>query len=209
MLRLYLADISNLDTEQDISLFSEYRKEKIEKIKTPLKRRQSIGAELLLMYALKQAMPDADFPLSIKCGENGKPEFENLPLHFSLSHSGNYAACALWDKDIGLDIEFKAEYNEKIAQRYFLQHEQDWLKGAENKNSVFAKIWTAKESALKIMGTGLSKGLLSVAVGEDTVITQPEGNRFSVRWYEMDGLCVALGAEVFPEHIYFEKLELN
>ena len=209
MLRLYLADISNLDTEQDISLFSEYRKEKIEKIKIPLKRRQSIGAELLLMYALKQAMPDADFPLSIKCGENGKPEFENLPLYFSLSHSGNYAACALWDKDIGLDIEFKAEYNEKIAERFFLKHEKECLKCAENQNSVFAKIWTAKESALKLMGTGLSKGLLSVGIYDDFAALEPEGLSLTLKWYETDGLCVALCSEVFPDQIHFEKIELT
>ena len=208
MLRLYLADISNLNTEQDMSLFSEYRIHKTERIKSAQKRKQSIGAELLLMHAVKQAMPNVCLPFSIICGEKGKPEFDDIPLYFSLSHSGNYAACALSDMAIGLDIEFRPEYNKKIAQRYFLQHEQDWLKGAENKNSVFAKIWTAKESALKIMGTGLSKGLLSVAVCEDSVITQPEGNRYNVRWYEMDGLCVALCAESIPESIHIEKLEL-
>ena len=209
MLRLYLADISNLNTEQDMSLFSEYRIHKTERIKSAQKRKQSIGAELLLMQAVKQTMPNVCLPFSIICGEKGKPEFDDIPLYFSLSHSGNYAACALSDMAIGLDIEFRPEYNKKIAQRYFLQHEQDWLKGAENKNSVFAKIWTAKESALKIMGTGLSKGLLSVGIYDDFAVLEPEGLSLTLEWYETDGLCVALCGEVFPDQIHFEKIELT
>lgn len=209
MLNLYLADISNLDIEQDMSLFSDYRKHKIERIKLPLKRKQSIGAELLLMHALKEVMPDISFPLAIKCEDIGKPVFEKLPLYFSLSHSENYAACVISDKAVGLDIEFDQQNNEKIAERFFLKHEKDWLKSAADKNGVFSKIWTAKESALKLLGTGLSKGLSSIAVYDDCVLVEPEVKRINVRWFESENLCFALCGESLPEKIHFEKIKLN
>ena len=209
MLKVYLADISNLDIEQDMSLFSDYRKHKIERINNPLKRKQSVGAELLLMHAVKEAVPDFSFPFSIKCGEKGKPEFSDLPLFFSLSHSGIYSACVVSDNAVGLDIEFEQQNNEKIAERFFLKHEKERISLAADKSSAFSKIWTAKESALKLLGTGLSKRLSSVGVFDDYVLSEPEGMRINVRWFESGKLCLALCAKALPERIHIEKIKLS
>ncbi len=92
--------------------------------------------------------------------EKGKPYFPQLPdVHFSVSHSGKYFACAFADVQIGLDIQEcknrpdEAERCIRIAKRFFHPDEIDSLE--KSPVSAFYKIWTAKESYVKMTGQGI------------------------------------------------------
>ena len=92
--------------------------------------------------------------------EKGKPYFTNLPVQFSVSHTGNVWACLMTagTDPVGLDIQQVREYNfGRIAAKYYTESEQQHIsdKGAEG----FFGIWTRKEAFAKYTGQGIGRYL--------------------------------------------------
>ena len=85
--------------------------------------------------------------------EWGKPMLKDTPLHFSLSHSGYFAICAVSDTPVGVDIE-RPRNMDKIARLFPEARTRDDL----------LRLWTAKEAYLKLLGRGLTVPLDSVSV---------------------------------------------
>ena len=105
-------------------------------------------------YAAEEDVP-LPKKLSIARGEHGKPYFENAPwLHFSVSHSGGLWVCALCRCEVGIDIEqHSARDYLSLAERFFHPDETEYTErgGVE----AFYSVWTAKESYVKLLGTGI------------------------------------------------------
>lgn len=170
MLRLYYANVSALDADATGCELSEYRRVKLAKQKNPAARKQSLGAELLLRYAQHDAAPERPWPPTITVGENGKPAWDVEGLCFNLSHSGDFAACAIADQAFGLDVQERCAYREGLARRFFSEAERREIEGAEDRDQAFGRIWALKESWIKALGTGLSTPLPSFSVvGENRV----------------------------------------
>lgn len=85
----------------------------------------------------------------------GKPYIKGGGVHFSLSHSGGYWVCAIASVPVGLDLQEnrRCPY-EKLANRFFHPQEREYvsLYGKEG----FYQVWTAKESYVKYLGTGIN-----------------------------------------------------
>ena len=96
---------------------------------------------------------------TIARGRGGKPYFSSIPnLHFSLSHSGDYCACAYYIQPIGLDLQIHAECRrEAIARRCFHPDEYAYLQSGGFKD--FFRVWATKESYVKYTGAGIAGGL--------------------------------------------------
>lgn len=93
---------------------------------------------------------------SFKTDENQKPYLENFPdVYFNLSHSGDFVACAVFDGEVGIDIQKLSEYKEKTAKRICSKNELSEIEQSENKDLKFTEIWTKKEAYLKYLGTGI------------------------------------------------------
>lgn len=91
--------------------------------------------------------------------EYGKPYLLNFPnLHFNISHSGEYVACAVFDKPVGVDIQKIGEYNSDVAKRVCSEKELIQIENSLDKASKFTKLWTQKEAVLKMHGTGIASG---------------------------------------------------
>lgn len=163
MLEFYFADVSGLDPDREYPL-SPYRREKLKRQKNVLARKQGLGAELLLIKALESAAPGITPPLDISCGKDGKPELVDSGISFNLSHSGNFAACALSDSPIGLDIQTERDCDRRLAEKYFTAPERRFIEESDNKAYAFTKLWCMKESAVKYLGTGLKTPLSSFSV---------------------------------------------
>ena len=134
MLRVYYANLGGLELRPALFPLSDYRLERLEKLKTERSIRQSLGAELLLIRAICQLDTQAELPLEIAAGENGKPFFPGKDLYFSLSHSDDLALCALSDRELGADVQRQRPYNVKLARRFFTGPEQAYLQDAEYKD---------------------------------------------------------------------------
>lgn len=163
MLCVYYADTSKLPLDKNYEL-SQYRREKLERAKNIGNKRESLGAELLLIHALKMHVPFLKLPADIICSEKGKPYLPGRELFFSLSHSGGYAACAVSNFEIGLDIQKNEKCREKLIKRYYSADEAEYVIGSPDKNTAFTKIWCMKESFVKATGKGLASGLAEFSV---------------------------------------------
>ena len=178
MLRVYLLHTDELkDLAINEELFSAQRREKIERIKHEDDRQLSRAVELLLIYGLKQIDPDIPLPLPIKEEESGNLILETGSLYFNLSHSKEYAACAISDKPVGIDVECvktrDVQHMEKIL------HPQEasilgFVTNPEEKKKFFYECWVTKESYLKNLGLGLSIRPAEFAVNEDRLEAEPD-----------------------------------
>ena len=86
---------------------------------------------------------------TIKIGEYGKPYLASGELFFNLSHCEDMVACAVSDKEIGVDIQ-KVCYRPRVLRRVCLNEEIDGIKTAED----FTRMWVLKESYAKCDGRG-------------------------------------------------------
>ena len=96
--------------------------------------------------------------------DKGKPYFREIPVRFSVSHTGDLWVCLISDGSdpVGVDIQMIRETRqEKVADRYFTADEKEYLQchGTDG----FFRIWTRKEAYAKYTGIGLTKELAEIS----------------------------------------------
>jgi len=178
MVKIYLASINELKEESNflkkLDLVDENRIKKIETCKNQVDKVRSLGAGLLLRFALEQ---EGIHRFEVQTSPLGKPFLEEkIGLHFSLSHSGEYVLCGISDSNVGVDIQMikeKIKYR-KIAQRFFTESEVEYI-GKDNRSDYsiqrFTDIWAIKESYLKYCGQGLRRSLdtFEIVIAEEFI----------------------------------------
>ncbi len=111
----------------------------------------------------------------------GKPYFQELPLYFSLSHSGDAVFLAMSRREVGADIQAvtKADWK-SLANRFYGKQDLEWMEGCggptvsgedgcpENLDAQerFYRLWTKKEAYGKLTGEGVSRYLDREVPGE-------------------------------------------
>jgi 4'-phosphopantetheinyl transferase len=103
--------------------------------------------------------------IQLSYGAHGKPrlaETHQPSLNFNLSHSGDFALCALTNNhSIGIDIEKirigNPDYYLRLATRFFSRKEFEAIDAASERDRTlfFFSCWTRKEAYLKRHGLGL------------------------------------------------------
>lgn len=127
-------------------------------------RRSSAAASLLLQKGLKKYGID-EKTARYEFNRYGKPFLTDYPdLHFSLSHSGEYAAAALGYGELGCDIQQIGILNTRLLRRFFSESEAEYVLSCNNPDHEFFRLWAIKESFLKAIGTGLYTPLTSFEV---------------------------------------------
>ncbi len=141
----------------NVDLLSESDRERAEKFRSePARAAFATGrAGLRRAAAFYSGIDPRDLVISQE--PDGKPFFENLDIHFNLSHSGGEIVAAFSEAPVGIDIESPGRTRDflGIARRFFHPHEAALIFG----ESDFLRLWTAKEAMLKLAGTGLAGGL--------------------------------------------------
>lgn len=130
----------------------EERKIKADKYRFKEDRYRCIGAGALL-YKMLQDTGIGDYTMAK--GKDDKPYLINSEdVHFNISHSNDYAICALDCMPVGIDIEQRKDANIKVAKRFFTKKEYEWI--IDNDSDIrFNRIWTLKESYVKYKGVGI------------------------------------------------------
>ena len=156
---IYLYDIfENYSDEQylkHLNALPAWRREKALQYKKLDDRKRSVLAFVLLQHALREEYGINEVPEFVY-NEFGKPSFQNLPINFSLSHCKDAVACAVFDHNIGIDVETIVPYNPDVARRVCTAAELEMLEQSANKDVDFIKLWTVKEAISKYEGMGLS-----------------------------------------------------
>ena len=156
MVHLYAADTGNLpDPKEDPSLLDELgtkRKCSIRKYLKAEDRKLCLGAGLLLNRILPRYGAS---PAGIRVRADGKPEVEGL--FFNLSHSGRIVICATAEREVGCDVEQIVKAPEGVTERFFHPGESAYVNArmGEERDHRFFRIWTMKESYIKMTGEGM------------------------------------------------------
>ena len=117
------------------------RREKAERIRSVRGRAASLAAGLLLRHGLFLCGLGED---QIRTGPEGKPFLAGNPAFVSLSHSGDYAACAIAPVPVGVDIQRIQTPPRHLAR----------LTGLEEPE-LFFESWVQWEARAKRTGTGI------------------------------------------------------
>ena len=154
MVELYAADISALADPKEHAEYleglSENRIEKILKQKTQKGRVQSLGAGLLLKNVLERYGVSEH---QIWTDEKGKHHAPGIC--FNLSHTEGLAICVIGREDVGCDVEYQKKAPASVAKHFFTESENSYLKEQEDYDREFFRIWTMRESYMKMTGDGL------------------------------------------------------
>ena len=192
MIYVCWADVSRLDDRASGHVVSDYRREKLCTLQRPEDRRRALGAELLLLHALGRCCPELPLPPRIECEEGGKPFLRDAGIHFNLSHSGDFAACALSEEDVGLDLQIPISAQERLLRRVLTAQEREYLEYSKDRDAAFTELWCRKESFIKATGRGLAAGLDSfcAAPGREELLY---GNRrFAIRYVRFPAFHLAV-----------------
>lgn len=186
MIHTYIANIKNLpDPKTDsgyLLLLDEERQKRVLRFLREESRKQSLGAGILLQKALKKhGMENSKITFS----EKGKPKTDGI--FFNLSHSGEFVVCSIGDKDVGCDIEKAEKERFSVAQRFFTKNENEYLDSfeGEEKKREFFRLWTLKESYMKLTGEGFSLKLSDFEISFDNgIFVMRENEKCNVHFKE-------------------------
>lgn len=160
------------------------------------------GARELLARAVREVWGLSPMPEMVR-EERGKPRFSAHPdCHFNLSHSGEFALCALDDAPVGADIQIiRRDLRESVPKRVCSPEELDWLRGQADCWAAFAQLWSLKEARVKLTGEGLGALLSGIAVPlpkDGAGLYRLDGIWFRV--YDVPGCgCAVCGENPPPE----------
>ena len=133
------------------------RREKALRFMQHMDRCRSLGASLLLLHALREAGVSDRTLITDSCG---KPALaRNQGVCFNLSHSGNYALCAVSGDSVGADVQVKTDLKRidpLFLKRCFRMEEVDWIMAQPDRTHAFFTLWARKESYLKARGCGFT-----------------------------------------------------
>ena len=155
-------------------------------------RAASIAAGLLIQYAYEKNLSEEDSEcvrvvsldevldsiqkvrdIRYRIGREGKPYFEGEgEPYFNISHAGGYAAIAISDREVGIDIQNRRNTKTvQMADRFFSKEEKAAVR-ADKSGELFFRLWTRKEALGKCTGEGvrpyLDVNILNLGVGKAT-----------------------------------------
>ncbi len=150
-----LSEFSPREYEAVRRLLPAERLRQIDRIATLDDRRRSVLGEVLARQMLEAhtGIPAQD--IIITYGPTGKPYTSGAC--FSISHSGNFAACAVDGRPVGIDLETTRPLDLRLApacctpaERAHLAALPLWKRGYQ-----LLSLWVLKEAAIKCLGEDL------------------------------------------------------
>ena len=138
---------------------------RVQRMRRKEDRQRTICAHLLAKMTVSQScqipLPELSFTRDAK----GKYHTGREDVHFNVSHAGDYVACAVSSRPVGIDIE-------QHVPRDFLLFETLWSEEEKRRYPLleaeaFYALWTAKESYGKYKGFGLHPSLAQATIRPD------------------------------------------
>ncbi len=150
-MRCMIADAGGADYGLATSALSEERARLASSFLFEKDRRLSAVAGLFMGWI------STTYGTEIEVDSNGKPRAAGDEVHFNVSHSGRYVACAVAEVPVGIDIEAEGE-NLDLLAAVTMPDERDVFSSTpeREREALFCRMWTAKESYMKAVGLGMS-----------------------------------------------------
>ncbi len=161
--------INDFDLQEALCSVTPQRREQALRYKNELDQRLSVAAYRLLCRALAAEYGITEQPL-LAWHEGGKPYLPHHPkLHFSISHCREAVACAVSGTPVGVDVERVRPFKESLARYVLNEEELQQVMQSPAPDMAFAKLWTVKESLLKLTGEGIRSDLKTVLQSHQAV----------------------------------------
>ena len=150
MLDIYTAKIPS-DVVMEV-VYPKERQDLIESTKNPTVRRARYCVWRLFEYALKNSLGFEIKNIDVYRSESGK--WLSDDFYFSLSHTDGIVAVAISDFPVGIDVEKVREVDvDAFSKRVLTENERNALSLMASPCDNIIKLWTAKESIYKMLGT--------------------------------------------------------
>ncbi len=155
----------------DISLLSSDEVSRYQSFKRDAVRNRFLSYHSALRIILSSYLSVQPDKIRFQFNEFGKPSLLSQRLKFNLSHSEDWAVCAVsTGQELGIDCEYNRNLNDlmTVAHEVFSSDELDKLRQFDRskQHHYFYNLWTIKEAILKGMGTGLSYAAKAISVNQ-------------------------------------------
>lgn len=212
MVKVYYTYINMARAEETIA---QMNKELPDNILKQAARYQQVSDQLRCMlgkWLLKQALSREEGQTEgmleqIRLDQYKRPYLEGS-IDFNISHSGNYAVCALSQESrLGIDIEEIKAIN--LEDFKLSLSEKDWetIKNSDEMEQTFFKIWTRKEAVTKANGKGLGIPFDQIDIYGPQVSC--EGKSWNTHYLDMDRQYIACLACEGEKSIQVEEIKLS
>ena len=177
-MKIYSVNITDID-ENLFGIWydrmSSEKKDSVVKMQSEHKRKLRIAADMLCRKGISEFCGVPENEITIRLTSLGKPYAAGLPVNFSISHSGDYAVCAVSGNEIGIDIEKIRAVHPRAYEKFCTEKEARYIDSEENG---FFKIWTLKEAYFKCIGTGITDFQSVDAFSNDFKKTKVENDNY-------------------------------
>ncbi len=146
--------------EKRLGEVDESRRERIARARFADTKADILAGGLIIKAALREACGITKF--KTEKNEFGKLYLSSHPeVFFNISHSGTKIICTVSDVECGVDIEDVTAPHRimDISSRFLSTLEADAVMMSEDPNRAFCRLWTLRESYVKMRGRGFDIGL--------------------------------------------------
>ena len=157
-MELYWYCIKDLDEAAYQAAFAaleETQRKHIGNLATPEERKRAVAAEMLARNVLAEKLGCTPAQVPLLHDEDDKPYLADNAWYVSLSHSGQYAVCAVGKKPLAVNVEVIRTAEEKFMRRVCSEREFAYVRPYEAGGFVrFWECWTAKGALFALTGKG-------------------------------------------------------
>ncbi len=133
----------------------EERQKKALSYKHTTDRNCCVISYLLFLYGLRYQYNITNPTLTY--GPFHKPYLADAKdIYFNISHCQKACVCAFSDREIGIDVQDIRPYRELTAKKVCNAAELELIRQSEDKARSFTRIWSMKESYVKMTGSGIT-----------------------------------------------------
>ncbi|WP_299983505.1 4'-phosphopantetheinyl transferase superfamily protein [Desulfobacula sp.] len=120
-------------------------------------------------------------------------------VYWSVSHKPDYVAGVVSTGKIGIDLERIKEVSDALFERIIEPEEEVHFRN-QDKNTIFFRVFTAKEAVLKKTTDGikgLSKVKIKTVVDDENLVVQYLDEKYLVENFYFDGYLVSVTKDHF------------
>ena len=144
-------ELTNEQYERETNFLCPQKRERVSRMRFEDDKKRSLAANLAARRAAADFLGTDEDEIGVTCDGNGKPLCDGC--YISLSHSGDYAVCAVSSFPIGVDIEKKRDVNPKLINKICVNDaEREYATDTQN----LLTLWSVKEACFKALSPKVS-----------------------------------------------------